>query len=173
MPERPANPVHFLYEGLIEMPIGAPRGIVNATAVAASNNEMWGVRFDVGGADGAWRFQSPNFAGYSGGDVIVRVYWTSAFSGAVNEKAVWDLGYHFCRAGVALGVFTNVQAIVDMETYAFDTVRYIDFTIPSAGVQPTADYLSLRMMRRLGITPTEFPNGIYVHYFKAFYTGLL
>jgi hypothetical protein len=173
MPDRPRNPTHLLYEGTIELPLGAPRGIVNATAVAASNNEMWGVRFDVGGADGAWRFNVPNLPGYSGGDVVVRVYWTSAFSGDPNEDAVWDLGYYFARAGVALVAFTNVQQTVDMETYAFDTVRYTDFAIPAASVAPTADFLCLRVMRRLGIAAVEFDNGIYVHFLKALYTGLL
>ncbi len=134
---------------------------------------MWGVRFEPAAGDGAWRFNVPNLPGYSSGDVIIRAYWTSAFSGDVNEKVVWEMGYYFPRVGVALGAFTNVQMTVDMETYTFDTVRNTDFVIPAASVVPTADFLCMRMMRCLAITPVEFPEGVYMHYFKALYAGIL
>ncbi len=173
MPDRPSNPVHLLHEGTIDLPFGAPRGIISAgNPVSASNNEMWGVRFDSG-SDGSWRFNVPNLPGYSGGDVTIRAYWTSADAGAVNEKAVWDMGYYFPRVGVALGVFVDVRMTVDMATYVVDTVYSTDFVIPAASIVPTADLLCLRVYRRWAVAPVEFPHGIYMHFFKALYTGLL
>jgi hypothetical protein len=159
--------------GVITYAMGAPRGIVNAQAVAASNNEMWGVRFEPTVGNGTWRFNVPNLPGYTGGDVTIRMYWTSAFSGDVNEQAVWDLGYFFPVEGTVLGSFADIRQSVAMETYAFDTFRSTDFILPSANVVAASPALFLRVQRTLGVAGVEFDNGIYVHFLTAYYGGSL
>jgi len=157
-------------EGTIVYNLGRPRGIHNANVTSGTNNDIFGAKFSEVG-DGSWRFNIPAPPGYTRDDVVLRVYWSAANSGAVGEQVRLSVGHQWPKVGTTLGSYTEVAATVEMEAYSFDDHLHQDFTIPEADVDTDAAYVAIRMQRLIGVVAVDFGHVFYVHSLAWVYTG--
>ena len=159
--------------GTIVQTIPLIRGIQSAGGAVGSNNDVFAMSLVETQTNNHRVSGIPLPIGYTGGDLIYRIYWSAAASGNLNEQVQLTCAYMFPKVGTGLGDFntTELPLTLDMEAYLIDTLMASDFVIPAAAVDMTAQFAATRLTRQFGVVGTEFAHPFYVHGLAWVFTG--
>jgi len=146
-------------------------------SVAAMNDTLPdGIVFDAAAPE-FWASQCPEhwWLSWDSGDVVVRLLAAGPLSGDVGDAVRMQLQYTWIRAGVQHTDLASVPSIAqttDISASTFKTPLEIDFIIPEAEIDPTAQQFYWRLTRVADDASDTYASNWYVHDLSFRWNGL-